>query len=47
MLYHAGTNGADQSGEYMDAIANGGEAGASTVSSVYGSMGVQEIPAEL
>ena len=40
MLYHAGTNGADQSGEYMDAIANGGAAGASTtVSSVYGSMG--------
>ena len=46
MLYNYGTNGADQSGETMDAIANGGAGGnAVSVSSVYGMMGGSGNPA--
>ena len=40
MLYNYGTNGADQAGETMDAVANGGAGGnAVSVSHVYGQMG--------
>lgn len=46
MQYHYTTNGADQSGETMDAIANGGAAGnAIDRSSVYGQMGGSGNPA--
>ena len=46
MQYHAGTSGADQSGETMDAIANGGAGGnAVDRSSVYGQMGGSGNPA--
>jgi len=46
MQYHYGTSGADQSGNYMDAIANGG-AGGNAVDrvSVYGQMGGSGNPA--
>ena len=46
MQYHASTSGADQSGETMDAIANGGAGGnAVDRSSVYGQMGGSGNPA--
>lgn len=46
MLYHAGTAGADQSGEFMDAVANGGAGGnGCSASSSYGHMGGSGNPA--
>ena len=46
MLYNYGTNGADQSGETMDAISYGGAGGnAVSVSHVYGQMGGSGNPA--
>ena len=47
MLYHAGTRGANQSGETMDAIANGGAGGnaITSYSHIYGQMGGSGNPA--